>query len=308
MTKAIVAVHPTEARQPGIDAPEYWGEAVATRLDAPYPPPFPDRYFSRQIEQRAGFKMRAAWWAWRQPNADVFVSMAEQVAFPLELLNRRRRRPHIMVAHNLITDFKTRLHDRTRWLDWFEHIVVFSSLLSDHLTGKIGIDPGRVHTLTLPADARFYTPDPQAPVDAGLVVAIGREHRDYRTLMRAMRATPEARAIVVSNSPWAKSPAAGEELTPPANVMFSQWQPATELRALLASAAAVVVPLEANLQWAAGATAITEARAMGRPVIVTETPGIADYLDPSATLSVPADDAEALASTLQELLSDRPRA
>ncbi len=49
-----------------------------------------------------------------------------------------------------------------------------------------------------------------------------------------------------------------------------------ELRQYYSSATAIIVPLNA-VQYAAGVTGLVEAMSMGRPVIVTKSPGIKEY-------------------------------
>ncbi|MDH4171156.1 MAG: glycosyltransferase family 4 protein [Acidimicrobiia bacterium] len=303
MTKVVVAAHPVPTS--GFE-PQHWSTAIVARLGSPPPPVLPDRRFWRAIEHHAGFRTRAAWRAWRQPTPDVFVSVAEQVGFPLELLNRGRR-PHITIAHNLLTGFKRRLQSTLGWLDWYEHIVVFSSVITDYLVGEVGLASDRVHTVPHPVDHRFFTPDPTVPVEPGLVVAVGREARDYHSLILAMRELPDARAVIVSHSPWAKGAATGEDVAPPVNVSFTPWLAATEIRTLMARAAVVALPLAGQPLYGAGLSALCEARAMARPVVATRTPGIADHLDPANTVAVDSGDIDGLQDAIASLLADDDR-
>ncbi|MEZ5230049.1 MAG: hypothetical protein R2710_26315 [Acidimicrobiales bacterium] len=123
----VVAEHPTSADYwGGAEAPEHFDMSVARRLGADYPAPLADNKVLQLVEQRAGFKFRAAYRAVRTPGAQAFVSMSEQVGVPLAVLDRHRT-PHVVVAHNVITPFKRRLQSTTHWLEWFDRIVVFST-------------------------------------------------------------------------------------------------------------------------------------------------------------------------------------
>jgi glycosyltransferase involved in cell wall biosynthesis len=69
------------------------------------------------------------------------------------------------------------------------------------------------------------------------------------------------------------------------------------------------VPLQSDTDYAAGATGVLEAMAMRKPLIVSDAPGIRDYVTPGETAClVPPGDPDALAHVIGELLADRARA
>ena len=80
------------------------------------------------------------------------------------------------------------------------------------------------------------------------------------------------------------------------------------MRELYAKASVVAVPLEPGTRYAAGVNGVLEAMAMGRPLVVTRTPGIADYLDEGAVRSVHPGDPDALAEALSAPDEARGRA
>ncbi|MGA9306170.1 MAG: glycosyltransferase family 4 protein, partial [Candidatus Sulfotelmatobacter sp.] len=82
----------------------------------------------------------------------------------------------------------------------------------------------------------------------------------------------------------------------------------SELRRLYGHAAVVAVGLKPNLHIS-GATAVLEAMACERPVVVTATPGYDDYVAHGETgFLVPPGDEEAFAAAVRELLEDPERA
>lgn len=260
----------------------------------------------KQIEDKGGLKYRAAKAAVRIRSVDCFVSTSEQVGFPLALLNRRRIR-HVMIAHNLATRFKDTLQACFAWMNWPDELVVFSRALADHVT-EIGVDVAKVHVFDHPVDVEFYRPETEREPDPSLIVAVGREHRDYLTLMTAMSKLPKLRAIIVANSPWAKRAAVGEPgrntVRMPSNVRFEGWLSPLALRDLYTRAAVVVVPILNGVRFGAGTNVVAEAQAMGKPLVVTEVPGLLDYLDDGCVLPVAAADPAALAAALKFLVND----
>lgn len=129
--------------------------------------------------------------------------------------------------------------------------------------------------------------------EAGLVVAVGNDrHRDWATLADAARELSDLRFRVVSGNREAR------ELAWPANV---ECRPATgrrEIAECYSRASCVVVPLRENLH-ASGTTTTIEALSAGRPLVVTDVGGIADYVRGAATL-VPGGSASALATGIRE--------
>jgi glycosyltransferase involved in cell wall biosynthesis len=147
-------------------------------------------------------------------------------------------------------------------------------------------------------------------VNLGYVLSVGRERRDYATLVRAV-SSPGANVptIIVASSPWSRSRSAGSGVdgvtAPPANVSWQGGLRFTELRDLYEKAALVVVPLEPGTEYAAGSTGLMEAMAMSKAVVVTDTPGIADYVSPGKTARVvPGGDPTALREAITHLLAN----
>jgi glycosyltransferase involved in cell wall biosynthesis len=237
----------------------------------------------------------------RAPSSDVIFSDGEHVGIPLALALRAARlpTPHVMLGHRLSAPSKrpffTRLHaDRG-----MTRILVHSRRQLEIASRELGIDERRLAFVPYFADTAFWHPFelPEEP----LIVAAGREHRDYQTLALACQ-IPGVRTFVAAgslHSPGARSsrPAAwpsGFE------ARFAGYE---ELRLLYARAAVVVVPLlETDFQ--AGITSLLEAMAMGKAVIVSAANGHADIvLDGETGILVPPGDPRRLRIEIERLLA-----
>ncbi|MDX1932604.1 MAG: glycosyltransferase family 4 protein [Capsulimonadales bacterium] len=264
-----------------------------------------------RLEAATSLDFRQAFAAWRMPRETLFLSLSEKVALPLALLDRHRR-PHLLIAHHLSSPRKRTLQRQTGVLSRFSRIVVLSGEQHRYLENEARVPPERIVRWHHHADTLFWRPaEPETVTEAVPVaarpeegrpylVAVGKERRDYATLMTALEKMPEYRCILVAGSAWT-----GDRTGPlrvPPNVERRGAIDWGTLRELYRGATAAVVPLEAGTRYAAGSTALLEAMAVGRPTIVTETPGIADYT--IAAQTVPAGDADALASVLRTLLTD----
>jgi glycosyltransferase involved in cell wall biosynthesis len=254
---------------------------------------------SNRVERALGLDVKQARAAHTSEGAPV-LSLSEKVGLPLALLGARRR--HIVVAHHLTSGRKRLMQAATGWLRRLDGVVVLCREQERYLLEDLRLPADRVHFVYDKVDARFFSPAPEGMVEEGLVVSVGRERRDWATLTAAVRRLPEVRCTVVSSSPWSRQGdphlQSGAQFSALSSLSYA------DLRTLYARAAVVVIPLEAGVRYAAGVNALLEARAMGRPVIATHTPGIADYLE--GIVSVPASDPVALADAIEAVLSCPP--
>ncbi len=146
-------------------------------------------------------------------------------------------------------------------------------------------------------DESFFPrrPYPERP----LVVSVGGDRdRDPETLFEALalltRARPEVEIVVQSAS----------AATAPPGVIKVPRLSHQGLRELYARASVVAVATKPNLH-VSGLTVSLEAMATGRPVVITASPGMDDYLrDGSTAVLVPPRRSEALCDGIVRLLDD----
>jgi hypothetical protein len=146
------------------------------------------------------------------------------------------------------------------------------------------------------ADTHFFVPEGAA--SDGPVLSVGDdEARDFDCLVAAQAGLDLP--IVLKT----KRNVAGASRSPNITVV-SQRLSAVDFRALYARSRFVVVPLKPAVH-ASGVNTVVEAMAMGKAVIVSDSPGIRDYVTPNETcLVVPCGDASALRAAIQRLVSD----
>jgi len=204
---------------------------------------------------------------------DAIYTTGEDLGLPLAalLLMRRWRGRLVCVFHNLT--------QKKRWLlrliggRMFYRIITVSERQRDLLMQEGRVPAGRLVNVRNWVDTDFFQPDPSVP-DGGYLIACGAENRDYATLAAAARLTTR-RIKVFGHGFLSAAPASNEAL--PDNFELGSRVSYEDLRKEYAGAAGVVIPLNA-VDYAAGVTGLVEALAMGKPVIVTRSSGIADYL------------------------------
>jgi glycosyltransferase involved in cell wall biosynthesis len=232
---------------------------------------------------------------------DAVLSDGEHVGIPLAVAMRMRRirTRHVMIGHHLTTAAKRRLFRVLRPQGGLTRIIVHSSRQLELAVSELGVPAGRLAVLPYGADAAFWAPQPCS--DEPLIVAAGREHRDYATLVGACRGLAVQVHITAGS---AHSPSARQQRPPdwPPNVRV-EFTDYVTLRDLYARACVVAVPL-VDTDFSAGITALLEAMAMGKAVVVTATAGMGDIVvDGETAVAVPPGDEAAMRAALARLLA-----
>ncbi|KXO94295.1 group 1 glycosyl transferase [Tsukamurella pulmonis] len=162
-----------------------------------------------------------------------------------------------------------------------------------------GLAASRMQFIPLGIDTDFYVEQP-VPEDTDLVVSAGEDRfRDHATLIRAMqrvRATrPRAHLELAS----------GLHFDAPEGLVTVHTERLDgRIRDLYARAGLIAIALHRTVTGS-GLTVVLEAMASGRPVVVTDNPGVSDYVEHGVTgLLVPPEDPDAMAAAISELLAD----
>ena len=113
--------------------------------------------------------------------------------------------------------------------------------------------------------------------------------------------------VIVPGSSW--SHRSLEPLEAPEHVQIRQALSYAELRDLYRGARLVVVPVNGGTDYAAGVNGILEGMACGRPVVASNTPGLAGYVrDGHDGRRVAPGDPNTLRAVIQELWEDSAQA
>jgi glycosyltransferase involved in cell wall biosynthesis len=173
----------------------------------------------------------------------------------------------------------------------------------DFLRRYLRLPESRIHTLPEQTDTTFFTPGPPSPDKRRPVIAsAGLEMRDYRTLAEATQDL-DLDVKISGFSRDARASARAFPKTLPANMSrrFYSWP---ELVQLYRDADAVAVSLT-DSKFCAGLTTLLEAMACRRPVVVTRTRGLADYLaTPGTVTTVNPGDPACLRQAIVNLLNN----
>lgn len=302
--RAPLIVSPARPWVSGAEAPRTDFLEIARELSAPvlYPPEERgllaglERHTLR-VSARQVLQARAA-------RPSLYVSLAERTGLPLALAAPPDI-PQLLIAHNLTTKRRRAVAQRTGYLRRFARILVFSRAQRRYLTEEAGIPAERAVFVPYGVDERFYAPS-EVPSD-GYVLAVGREQRDYPTLLEAVRPLG-VRTVIVASSAWlAMNDLTLGNLSPEVEVLAQVPYPA--LRELYRGAALVVTALQPDTDYAAGITAVLETMASQRPAVVSDSPGMADHISDGQTgRVVPAGNPVALREAIAALLRDRSEA
>jgi glycosyltransferase involved in cell wall biosynthesis len=235
---------------------------------------------------------------------DVVLAMFESSAHPLGLLRHlvpvTRRSPMAVIScwlpEVLASADPARLDRYRSAYSSVDRLFCFSGNQTGLLASVLDLPPERVTALAFGVDHEEFTPAP-ASVE-GHLLAVGRDlGRDWPTLLGALAATGAPARVLCR-----RQDLAGLEVPP--NVEIVGHVDRATYRAELAAARAVLVVTHV-LGYPTGQSVLLEAMSTGRPCIVTDSPAIADYVDPGRTaLTVPPHDIDALAEVVRAVTAD----
>ncbi len=241
---------------------------------------------------------------------DVVYCTGEDVGFPLAVwVAGKADRPQITVCIHNVARPRARLLFQLFGLGAvISRYAVVAPQQLPFLRDTLGVPEANLALVPEQTDTGFFTPGDPTPNfkqgDRPLIVSVGLEQRDYRTLATATQNLPaDVRISGFSND--AQVLASSFPAPLPANMerRFYSWP---DLVALYRSADLVVVSLHEN-RYLAGVTTITEALACRCPVIVTATEGLGAYAHlPGILARVKPGDAEGLERAIQDALA-RPQ-
>jgi glycosyltransferase involved in cell wall biosynthesis len=235
---------------------------------------------------------------------DVVLSNGEHVGIPLALALAQLRIDvrHVVIGHHLDTPAKRRVFRTLRPARGIDRILVHSRNQLPVLHRGLGVSASSLHVVPYGVDTSFWSPK-GTPEEPDLVVSVGREHRDYETLLGALPST--ARLTIADGSSFSPNANRSTPTEWPDHVVHRSFEP-LELRDLYDRAAVVVVPV-LETTFPAGITTLVEAMSMGKAVIATATSGLGCVVPHDAAVIVPPGDRAALANALQGLLADSER-
>ncbi|MBW3586239.1 MAG: glycosyltransferase family 4 protein [Cyanobacteria bacterium 0813] len=174
---------------------------------------------------------------------------------------------------------------------------------ADFLRSYLAIPESRTLVLLDQTDTQFFTPGPvSAQKKRQTVVSVGLEKRDYR-LLAAATADLDVEVKISGFSKDAKALSKAFPDTMPENMSrkFYEWP---DLVQLYRDADVIAVCLVDN-KYAAGVQGLLEAMACKRPVVITRTQGMVDYLaPPDIAKVVDVGDAAGLREAIVHLLKN----
>jgi glycosyltransferase involved in cell wall biosynthesis len=210
---------------------------------------------------------------------DVIFAWELRTALAIALLQSRAvkvRSRLVVVGPILKNPIRRALPLIARILADADHIACFSRAERDAYPAMLKIPSSRFSFVPTP----WRHDEKIADRDEGYILAIGDSARDYETLRRAVEGTDLPLRIIDRHNRVS----------------------GVEADELVARATFHVVPLRAGTDYSAGQSALLRAMAVGKAVIVSDTPGIRDYVEQNETaVLVPPGDAEALRKTMLSL-------
>jgi glycosyltransferase involved in cell wall biosynthesis len=266
--------------------------------------PFPWNPLVRMHEFYSGLDpVRAARIAARATKYDAVLCIGDATAYLVLWLRRvfGFRTAILLIDPALSPGYARRKRLQDYVIPQVDGVVVYGRVQLDHLAQEYG-SAIRASFLYHRADVNFYTPSDQQTTAADpYVFSVGLdESRDFETLAAAARYCRDDLGMTerfVLRTPRSVTQPGGLEIQRD-SVSYGG------LRDLYRGASVVVLPLRDRLH-AGGINTLLEAMATGRPVVVSASRGIADYVRDGETVRVVAPgDVRAMSRAIAELIAD----
>lgn len=236
---------------------------------------------------------------------DVIFCNGEDIGIPVAAVcGGKRDRPKIVVHFHNIDRLRGRVALKLFGLaDKIDVFMACASPQTDFLRSYLAIPESRILVLLDQTDTQFFTPGPvSGDKKRQTVVSVGLEKRDYR-LLAAATADLDVDVKISGFSKDAKALSQAFPDTMPENMSrkFYEWP---DLVQLYRDADVIAVCLADN-KYAAGVQGLLEAMACKRPVVITRTQGMVDYLaTPEIAKVVDVPDAASLREAIVHLLKN----
>jgi glycosyltransferase involved in cell wall biosynthesis len=209
--------------------------------------------------------------------ADVVFSTVDTVGIPLILLKRARlvRRPLVYVSIGLPERLARLRGERMRGLyaralRGTAAIIAYSQSEVETLREWLGDEAPPVVFVPFGVDTDAFRPDPDAVLDTD-VLSIGADpRRDFYLLSGVAARRPDLSFRIVAGRDHART-----LRSLPANVTVETDIPLEQVRARLAHARVVALPVREN-SYSGATTVLLQAMAMAKPVVVSRTAAIAE--------------------------------
>jgi len=238
----------------------------------------------------------------RTARLDPDVAHVQWLAIPRYDLHwlRRLGRPTVLTAHDVLPRRDENMAAWVEALTLVDRVVVQSQRALDQLA-RLGVARERLLRIQHPV---FESGVAAQPPEGATIVFFGliRDYKGLDVLLRALAELPDARLVVAGDplDPVERLQRLAAELGVAGRV---EWRlgflPAAEIPRLMHEATLVALPYRKIDSSGVLATALGH----GRPAVVTDVGGLPDAIrEHGAGRVVPADDAQAMAAAIRELL------
>lgn len=271
------------------------GHGVASRIVDPYPRPWNPLAGGDTLLQSID-PVRALRIGLRDRDVDVVVSVFEGAAASLAAIKPWIGFDAALTMWDIgLADWRLRERIINYTLPRLDRLYVLGANQIGHIEGKFAPCRGGISAIGHYVDTDFFTPDGTG--QDGAILSVGDDvGRDFPTLLAAVE--PIDRPVIIKASRRVAD-------TTQADVRIIRERISyPDLRDLYRRSGIVIVPTHVTHN-ACGVSTILEASACGRPLIVSDNPGIRDFVVPGETcLVVPPNDPAALEAAIRTLAAD----
>jgi glycosyltransferase involved in cell wall biosynthesis len=233
--------------------------------------------------------------------ADIVWAGSEKVGIPLSFLSLRK--PLVVIAHNMGSPIKARFARMTGVVNRWDGIGFISDEAAAFFSQYFQAPKSRLFQYE---SANYLdVAESKPPSFDGPIFSVGTAHRDYLTLLRAIRESPGYELDILASSRFGDRLRSTLQKQVPPRVRLLPWMTEVQLVQKYQRTRFAAVPLQRTTHTGAGINAVLEAGAFSKAVIATDTGGMRTFVrDGETGILVPPYDVQAWRDAIQMLATD----
>lgn len=240
---------------------------------------------------------------------DAVLALREGTGYPLALLKRAGLlKPDLVIINHGAANpgpLRTKRGFVQAVKDHWDMMVCISPSEAQTFINLYRADPSKVTDVMLPYNTDYFKSDPLT-IQKDSILSTGVSHRDYPTLIEAMRTLNHAssgpKLVIDAYSPSDPLKDRSWERRLPANVIKEHYPDPHAFKVAVNSSRFIALAIDPKTgQGDAGCTLAQAAASMEKPIVAASN-GLADYIINNVTgLIVPGGDVQGLAQAINEL-------
>lgn len=182
------------------------------------------------------------------------------------------------IIHHPLSSTKSTLYRKFPLLSQLDNLIVLSDAEKEAFEDAVPQAQGKTSVQHTGIDTDFFTPQGSDSSAEPFILSSGASKRNYQLLLKSMDMLSDVPCVISASTHFDPVAVNLHERTLPQNVRDVPATNDLDVRSLVDKSLFGVISTQDTTQWTAGCTTATIFQAMGKPVVTTYLPGLAEYV------------------------------